>query len=95
MIEEIDEIVDQLYVNIHQFLLKKVGDELGQDIIDINLETTENNEIEVEINLYLELSPFSKYDVQTVAEEAVKRGIKAADRVLPEFIIKIKQKNPL
>lgn len=90
--EEIDEIIDQLYLSIHKFLVNKVGNDLGQDIIDINIETTENNEIKIEIDLYLELSPFSIYDVQTIAEDAIKRGIDAADRVLPEFVIKIQHK---
>ncbi len=92
MVEELDEIIDQLYIDIHQYLVKKLGTELSEDIIDINLETRANNEVMIEISLYLELSPFSDHDVQNIAEEAVKRGIEEADRVLPDFVVRIKHK---
>ncbi|MHA2244922.1 MAG: DUF3194 domain-containing protein [Candidatus Hodarchaeales archaeon] len=87
---ELDEILDQLYVRIQQFLEAKVGEDLDQDLVDISLETSENGELIVDIDLYLELSPFSKYDVQKIAEEAIKHGIKAADRICPQFIINFK-----
>ena len=34
-----DEILDQLYLRIHQFLYSKVGEDLDQDLIDISLES--------------------------------------------------------
>lgn len=87
---ELDEILDQLYVRIQQFLEEKVGEDLDQDLIDISLETSENGELIVGIDLYLELSPFSNYDVQKIAEEAINHGIKAADLICPPFIINFK-----
>ena len=89
---ESDEILDQLYLRIKQFLNSKVGEDLDQDLIDISLETTENRELIVNIDLYLELSPFSSFDVQRIAEEAVKCGIEEADRLCPSFIVKIQKK---
>ncbi|UCG04472.1 MAG: DUF3194 domain-containing protein [Candidatus Heimdallarchaeota archaeon] len=88
---EFDEILDQLYSKIKQFLHTKVGEDLDQDLIDISLETTENGELIVNIDLYLELSPFSNFNVQEVAEEAVKHGIKEADQICP-YVIKIQNK---
>ena len=93
MIDELDEIIDQLYVKIHQFLTTKVGEDLSTDMIDINLEITNNEELMINIELYLELSPFSEYDVQKIAEEAVEHGIKAADQMCPPLIVHIKSQN--
>ncbi|UCG89977.1 MAG: DUF3194 domain-containing protein [Candidatus Heimdallarchaeota archaeon] len=87
---ELDEILDQLYIKIQQFLITNVGEDLDQDLIDISLETTEDGELIVNIDLYLELSPFSNYDVQKVAEDAVKYGIKEADQICPSYIINIR-----
>ena len=42
---ELDEILDQLYLKIKQFLHIKVGEDIDQDLIDISLETTENGEL--------------------------------------------------
>ncbi|MFX0122877.1 MAG: DUF3194 domain-containing protein [Candidatus Hodarchaeota archaeon] len=89
---EIDEILDQLYLKIKQFLQMKVGEDVDQDLIDISIETTERGELIVNIDLYLELSPFSNFNVQEVAEEAVKHGIKEADQIFPSYIIKIQNK---
>ncbi len=89
---ELDEILDQLYLKINQFLQTKVGEDIDQDLIDISLETTENGELIIHIDLYLELSPFSNFNVQEVAEEAVKHGIKEADQIFPSYIIKIQKK---
>ncbi len=90
MASELDEILDQLYNKIHQFIVAKVGEDLDQDLIDISLETTENGELVINIDLYLELSPFSNYDVQKIAEEAVNLGIKTADQICPPFIVNIR-----
>ncbi len=93
MINELDEIIDQLYVKIHQFLATKVGEDLSDDMIDINLELSDNEELIINIELYLELSPFSNFDVQKIAEEAVEHGIKAADQMCPPFVVRIKSQN--
>ncbi len=87
---ELDGILEQLYFKIQQFLVIQVGEDLDQDLIDISLETTDNGELIVNIDLYLELSPFSTYDVQKVAEEAVKHGIKEADHICPLYLINIR-----
>jgi len=89
---ESDEILDQLYLRIHQYLFSKVGEDLDQDLIDISLETTENGELIINIDLYLELSPFSSFNVQEIAEEAVKYGIKEADQLCPSYVVKIRKK---
>ena len=92
MLNEPDEIIDQLYVKIHQFLATKVGEDLNYDMIDINLEISDNRELVINIELYLELSPFSNYDVQKIAEEAIEHGIKAADQMCPPLIIHVKRR---
>ncbi|MFX0173474.1 MAG: DUF3194 domain-containing protein [Candidatus Hodarchaeota archaeon] len=89
---ELDEVIDQLYTRIHQFLQSKVGEDLDQDIVDINLELTAEKEIIVNIEIYLELSPFSKFNVEKIANEAIKHGISAADQIFPSFLVNIKQK---
>ncbi|MHA2202251.1 MAG: DUF3194 domain-containing protein [Candidatus Hodarchaeales archaeon] len=89
---ELDEILDQLYLKIKQYLQTKVGEDVDQDLIDISLETTENGELIIHIDLYLELSPFSNFNVQEIAEEAVKHGIEEADQICPSYIIKIRKK---
>ncbi len=89
MVEDLDTIIDQLYDRIHQYLVVKVGEELNEDLIDISLETTNDNEIKVTIDLYLEISPFSDLDVKKLANEAVEHGIKFTDQILPEFILNI------
>ncbi|MFX1285166.1 MAG: DUF3194 domain-containing protein [Promethearchaeota archaeon] len=89
VVKDLDEVLDQLYIKIRQFIITEVGEDLDQDLIDINLETTENGELIVSIDLYLELSPFSSYDVQRIAEEAIKYGIKEADQILPSYKISI------
>ena len=91
-IDELDEILDQLYRKIHHFLIQKVGDDLNHKLIDISLETTENGELTVNIDLSLELSPFSKFKAQEIADEAVKYGIKEADQIFPSLIINLKPK---
>ncbi|MFX0182973.1 MAG: DUF3194 domain-containing protein [Candidatus Hodarchaeota archaeon] len=89
---ELDEVIDQLYTQIHQFLKSKVGEDLDQDIIDINLELTANKEIIVNIELYLELSTYSKLNVEKIANDAINHGISVADQIFPPFIVKIQQK---
>lgn len=90
MINDLDEIIDHLYIKIHQFLEAEVGEDLEEDLIDLSLETTENGELIININLYLELSPFSDYNIQKIAEEAVQQGIRTADQICPPFITKIR-----
>ena len=92
MDNEFDEILDQLYTKIKQFLHTKVGEDIDQDLIDISLEITEKGELIVNIDLYLELSPFSSFNVQEIAEEAVKHGIKEADQICPSYIVKVQNK---
>jgi hypothetical protein len=89
---ELDEVIDQLYTKIHQFLQSEVGEDLDQDIVDINLELTAEKEIIVNIEIYLELSPFSKFNVEKIANEAIKHGISVADQIFPSFLVNIKQK---
>jgi hypothetical protein len=90
MVKDLESILDQIYDRIHQFLVSKAGEELNEDLIDISLEATNDGEIKVAIDLYLEVSPFSDQDVQKLANEAVEHGIKVTDQIIPEFIINIK-----
>ena len=91
MANEIEEIIDEIYSNIHHFLITKVGEELEQDLIDIDIELTNEAEIVVNIQLYIELTTFSLEDVQKLAEEAIQHGIQTADKVCPDFIVQIQQ----
>ena len=69
MANEIEEIIEEVYSNIHHFLTAKVGEELEQDLIDIDIELTNEAEIVINIQLYIELTTFSLEDVQKLAEE--------------------------
>ena len=91
MANEIEEIIDEIYSNIHHFLIAKVGEELEQDLIDIDIELTNEAEIVINIQLYIELATFSLEDVKKLAEEAIQRGIQTADKVCPDFIVQIQQ----
>ena len=91
MANEIEEIIDEIYSNIHHFLIAKVGEELEQDLIDIDIELTNEAEIVINIQLYIELATFSLEDVKKLAEEAIQRGIQTADKVCPDLIVQIKQ----
>ncbi|MHA2075299.1 MAG: hypothetical protein ACXACU_05335 [Candidatus Hodarchaeales archaeon] len=88
---EIEEIIDKIYSKIHHFLIAKVGEELEQDIIDIDIELKNETEVVLEIQLYIELNSFSLEDVQKLAEEAIQSGIQTADKVCPAFVIKVQQ----
>ncbi|UCE12348.1 MAG: DUF3194 domain-containing protein [Candidatus Heimdallarchaeota archaeon] len=90
MAKDLDEIIDQLYIRIHQFLVAEVGEDLEEDLIDLSLETTPNGELVINIDLYLEFSPFSKHNIQEIAEEAVQQGIRTADQICPPFVTKIR-----
>lgn len=88
---EIEEIIDKVYSKIHHFLIAKVGEELEQDLIDIDIELKNEAEIVVNIHLYIELTSFSLEDVQKLAEEAIQCGIQTADKVCPALIVQIQQ----
>ena len=79
--DKIDDIIDQLYERIHQYLEQELKGDLTQDLVDIDLEVKQN-EIIVNIDLYIEISPFSTHDVQQIAEDAVKHGIAVADQII-------------
>ncbi len=81
-----EDILDLLYEEIHKFLVSQVGEELDNDIIDINLETSDNKGLTVEISLALEIRAFSNLNVEELAEKAIAHGIKIADEVCPSFI---------
>lgn len=89
-LKELDEILDWLYVAIHQFLENKLRSELDQDLIDISIETDNQGELKIIIDLYLEISPFSKYDVQKVAEEAITHAGQLADKLIPNVVINLR-----
>jgi hypothetical protein len=88
MVIDLEEIVEKIYSDVHHFLITNVGEDLDQDIIDINLEM-KNEELFVEIYLYLELSTFSDQDVQKIAEAAIMSGINTADKICPPVIVQV------
>ncbi len=91
MVNNLDDIIEAVYSEIHHFLISKVGEDLDHDLIDINVELKDKEELFIEISLYLELSTFSNQEVQKIAEDAIKKGISTADQVCPSYIVKIKQ----
>ena len=80
-----EEILDLLYEEIHKFLVSQVGEDLDHDIIDINLESQENEGLKIEISLDLRIRAFSDLNVEEIAEKAIAHGIKIADEVCPSF----------
>jgi hypothetical protein len=91
-IDESDEILDMLYKKINDFLTLKVGEDLDHKLIDISLEIPANKELVVNIEISLELSPFSSFNAQEIADEAIKVGIEEADKILPSLIEDIPNK---
>jgi hypothetical protein len=87
---ELDDILDLLYDTIHQFLEKKLRSELDHDVIDISIETDDQGGLKVTIDLSLEISPFSKHDVEKVAEEAISHAGQLADKLIPNIVITLK-----
>ncbi|NHJ00648.1 MAG: DUF3194 domain-containing protein [Candidatus Heimdallarchaeota archaeon] len=92
MSNELDRIIDQVYLEVHSFLQKKLGKKLDHDLIDINLELTDENEIIIEVELYVELSALSGLEVQKVAEEAIAHATKITDELLPKILVNIEKK---
>ena len=93
-----DEILDLLYEEIHNYLVTQAGEDLGHDIIDINIETSDDGELTVEINLTLEIRAYSNLNAEELAEKAIAHGIKIADKVCPSAIVvrqHPKKNNPL
>jgi hypothetical protein len=80
-----EEILELLYNEIHSFLVSEAGEDLDQDLIDITLETSESGELNIELDLQLEITSFSRLDVQLLAEKALAHGIKIADEVCPPY----------
>lgn len=91
MVNNLDDIIEAVYSEIHLFLISKVGEDLDHDLIDINVELKDKEELLVEISLYLELSTFSNQEVQKIAEDAIKKGMRTADLVCSSYMVKIKQ----
>ncbi len=92
MSDELDEIVDQIYLEVHSFLQKKLGTKLDHDLIDINLELTEEDEINIEVEIYVELSTISDIEVQKVVEAAIAHAAEYTDDLLPKILVKIRTK---
>lgn len=88
MVTDLEDILEKIYSDVHRFLVNSVGEDLDQNLIDINLEMR-NEELIVEIFLYIELSTFSNQDVQKIAEDAVMSGIATADKICPTFIVQV------
>ncbi len=81
-----DEILEQIYNAIHEFLLSQAGEELDLDLIDINLEFNDSNELQIELDLSLQVAAYSDIEVDKLARDAVKCGIEVADKICPRFI---------
>ena len=81
-----DELIDQIYTAIHDYLSSQAGEDLDLDLIDINLEITKDNVLNIELNLDLEVAAFSDIDVDELAKNALEQGIEVADKICPEFI---------
>lgn len=81
-----DELLDQIYSAIHDYISSKAGEDLDLDLIDINLEITTDKVLHIELNLDLEVAAFSEIDVDKLAKDALEYGIKVADKICPEFI---------
>ncbi len=88
MVNDLEEILEKIYTDVHHFLVTSVGEDLDQDIIDIDLEM-KNEELIVEIHVYIELSTFSNLNVQKIAEDAIMSGISTADKICPRFVVQV------
>lgn len=91
MSDELDEIIDQVYLEVHGFLQRKLGTNLDHDLIDINIELTEENEINIEVEIYVELSTISDLEVQKVVEAAIAHAVEYTDDLLPKILVRIKK----
>jgi isocitrate dehydrogenase len=81
-----DEILDQIYNAIHDYLSSHAKENLDLDLIDINLEFTKAKELHIELNLTLEVAAYSEINVDKLARDALEYGIKVADKICPKFI---------
>ncbi len=81
-----DDLLDYLYEEIHNFLVTEAGEELGHDEIDISIETSEKGELNIEISLFLEVTAFSKLDVEELSKKAIAYGGVIADKVCPPLV---------
>jgi hypothetical protein len=81
-----DDLLDYLYEEIHKFLVTEAGDELGHSEIDITLESSDKGELNIEISLFLEVTAFSKLDVEELSKKAIAYGGVIADKVCPPLV---------
>jgi hypothetical protein len=81
-----DEILEYLYEEISQFLVTEAGEELENNEIDITLETIDKGEMNIEISLFLEVTAFSKLDVEELSKKAIAYGGMLADKVCPPLV---------
>ena len=90
---DFEPLLELIYDKIHSFLSERLGEDLNSDMIDIEIESKESGEIVVNIDLYLEIQPFSSHDIEKLASEAVEDGIIVADKVCPNLVIRLKSMN--
>lgn len=92
MEEKLEEIIELIYEAIHFYLVDKLGDDLDNDIIDINVNLDQNKELKVEIDLKTEVIPFSSHDIEKITKEAIEKGVLKADSLCESIIIDLKHK---
>ncbi len=78
-----DDLLDHLYEEINNFVVKEAGEELGHYEIDISLDSDKKGEINIDISLELELIAYSQIDVEELTNRAIAYGGEIADKYCP------------
>ena len=90
MESDLDEVIDLVYIKIHNFLTARLDEDLNEDIIDIDIQHNEKGEIEINIDVSIEVLPFINENLDEIVEEAIRKGMNVADKHCPKFVIRPK-----
>ncbi|MHA1331085.1 MAG: hypothetical protein ACTSR2_08415 [Candidatus Hodarchaeales archaeon] len=82
MENSLDEVIEIIFENIHKFLTSKLGDDLREDDIAIDIEKDEKGEI----HLSLEVT-------KKIVDEAISIGKRIADEYCPSLLTEKKSES--
>ncbi|MHA1972350.1 MAG: hypothetical protein ACTSW1_05120 [Candidatus Hodarchaeales archaeon] len=91
MQDNFEEVIELVYQNIHKFITSKLGENLSEDDIAIDIEKDEKGEVHFSLELMVESLPYSRLDIQKIVDEAISIGKKIADEHCPSFLVKEKR----
>ncbi|MHA1215490.1 MAG: hypothetical protein ACTSPG_09330 [Candidatus Hodarchaeales archaeon] len=93
MENSLDEVIEIIFENIHKFLTSKLGDDLREDDIAIDIEKDEKGEIHLSLEVTIESLPYSGADIQKIVDEAISIGKRIADEYCPSLLTEKKSES--